>query len=391
MLLASNFGLGFGDFLVSLFFFALFGLLPIGIFAVVLHLLYSIPFRRRERASFFIDLLETALGSGKSVEHSILSAAKTQDRALGVRFYLLAAHIEDGRKLADALEQVPSFLPPQITAMVRTGERLGDLRCTLPACREILRDAPAAVRSAVHYMVALLLVFSPIAVFLIWLMEIFVIPRFKDVAAGAGVHLWFVTRFIFQHSLLLIGFETTLFALLVVAALIYVGGPRFVRWFQFQNVPFVDWVAWQVPWKHKRLQRTFSAMLAVLLDGGVPEVEAVKLAGDCTANDICRHRAQRVAAALADGAPLAEAVRAFDDTGEFHWRLANATQGGGGFLKTLRGWHEALDAKAFQQEEATAHVVTSGLVILNGLVVALFATATFGVLVAILKGMLSES
>jgi len=177
MLLASNFGLGFGAFLLSLFFFALFGLLPIGIFAVVLHLLYSIPFRRRERASFFIDLLETTLASGKSVEQSILSAAKTQDRALGVRFYLLAAHIEDGRKLGDALEQAPSFLPPQITAMVRTGERLGDLRCILPACREILRDAPAAVRSAVHYMVALLLVFSPIAVFLIWLMEVFVIPR----------------------------------------------------------------------------------------------------------------------------------------------------------------------------------------------------------------------
>ena len=152
----------------------------------------------------------------------------------------------------------------------------------------------------------------------------------------------------------------------------------------------VDWIAWQVPWKRKRMQRTFSAMLAVLLDGGVPEVEAVKLAGDSTANDICRRRAQKISAALAQGVPLAEAVRAFDDTGEFHWRLSNATQGGGGFLKTLRGWHEALDAKAFQQEEATAHVVTSGLVILNGIVVALLAMATFGVLVAILNGMLTS-
>jgi type II secretory pathway component PulF len=41
----------------------------------------------------------------------------------------------------------------------------------------------------------------------------------------------------------------------------------------------------------KKLQRTFSAMLAVLLDGGVPEAEAVRLAGDCTANEICRRRA----------------------------------------------------------------------------------------------------
>jgi len=49
-----------------------------------------------------------------------------------------------------------------------------------------------------------------------------------------------------------------------------------------------------------------------------------------------------------------------------------------------------LDAKAFQQEEATAHVVTSGLVIMNGIVVALLATATFGVLIAILNGMLTS-
>jgi hypothetical protein len=55
----------------------------------------------------------------------------------------------------------------------------------------------------------------------------------------------------------------------------------------------------------------------------------------------------------------------------------------------LRGWHEALDAKAFQQQETTAHAITSGIVILNGIIVALFATACFGVLIAILDGELS--
>jgi len=130
-------------------------------------------------------------------------------------------------------------------------------------------------------------------------------------------------------------------------------------------------------------------MLAVLLDGGVPEAEAVRLAGDCTANEIGRLRAARIIIALERGAKLNEAVRAFDDSGEFHWRLTNAAHTRGGFLEALRGWHEALDAKAFQQEEATAHVITSSLVIANGLAVGLITTAMFGILVAILKGMLS--
>ena len=130
-------------------------------------------------------------------------------------------------------------------------------------------------------------------------------------------------------------------------------------------------------------------MLAVLLDGGVPEVEAVRLAGDCTANEICRQRTARIIAAVEQGVKLDDAVRVFDNTGEFHWRLGNATHTRGGFLKALHGWHESLDAKAFQQEEATAHVVTSGLVIMNGLAVGLIVTAMFGLLVAALKATLS--
>jgi type II secretory pathway component PulF len=120
----------------------------------------------------------------------------------------------------------------------------------------------------------------------------------------------------------------------------------------------------------------------VLLDGGVPEAEAVRLAGDCTANEICRRRAQRVIGALQQGIKLDDAVRDFDSSGEFHWRLTNATHARGGFLNALHGWHEALDARAFQQEEATAHAVTSGLVILNGVLVALIAIGMFGILIA---------
>ena len=82
-----------------------------------------------------------------------------------------------------------------------------------------------------------------------------------------------------------------------------------------------------------------------------------------------------------------DALRHFDDNGEFHWRMTNAAHARGGFLQALRGWHQALDASAFQEEEATAHLVTSGVVILNGALVALIATAMFGILVAILDGM----
>ena len=287
------------------------------------------------------------------------------------------------------LHSGPRFLPPQVNAMLRAGEKLGDLKKVLPACREVLRIAPDTVRSTTHYMVAILLLFAPIAILMITLISTFVIPKFKDVFSGMGIQIWPLALFVFDlnRSHILVGFEMLVFFSLLAVAAIYIGGPGFVRRFQFRSVPIVDWIAWRIPWKQKKLQRAFSAMLAVLLDGGVPEAEAIRLAGEATANEICRRRARRVIAALAKGVKLDEAVRAFDDTGEFHWRLTNATHAYGGFLHALRGWHEALDAKAFQQEETATHIATSGLVILNGLVVALIAISMFGMLVMLLRHM----
>jgi type II secretory pathway component PulF len=380
-------------FFLGLFWYGVLILLPGGAFSVLMHFLLSLPMRRRDRALFFLDLVETVLQRGQPLEQAILAAAENHDRAIGVRFYIVAAHIENGSRLGEALEKEPRFLPPQINAILRAGEKLGDLKKVLPACREVLRIAPDTVRSTTHYMVAILLIFAPVACWLITLLSVFVVPKFKELAAGMNVKVWPFTQFVFalNDSHVLVGFELLLFFALLSVAALYIGGPGFVRWFQFRSVPIVDWIAWRVPWKQKKLQRTFSAMLAVLLDGGVPEAEAVRLAGDSTANEICRRRARRVLAALEKGVKLDDAVRAFDDTGEFHWRLTNATHAHGGFLNALRGWHEALDAKAFQQEEAATHILTSGLVILNGLVVALIATAMFGMLVMILRGVLDAS
>ncbi len=359
----------------------------------LIHFFFTIPMRRMERARLFLDLLEDALKRGQSVETMILSIAQSRERMVGVRFHLLAAEIEGGLNFGAALEKVPRFLPPQISAMLRAGEKLGDLKKVLPACHEILRDHPASVRSAVHYMILFVLIFSPAFITVSMLITVFVIPKFKDVAAGMGISLWPLTAFVFDlaNSHILIGIELSMSLSMALIVLFYIGGPQFARIFQVNGFPITDWIAWRIPWKQKRLQRTFSAMLAVLLDGGVPETDAVRLAGDATANEICRQRAARVITGLEQGTKLDEAIRVFDSAGEFHWRLTNAAQARGGFLPALRGWHETLDAKAFQQEEASAHIITSGLVILNGLLVALIAIGMFGMLIVLLNRMVDLS
>jgi type II secretory pathway component PulF len=150
----------------------------------------------------------------------------------------------------------------------------------------------------------------------------------------------------------------------------------------------VDRILYRLPWRRKRLQRDFSSMLAVLLDSEVPEVEAVSLAAESTANTVVRRRAAKVCALLDSGVKLPLAIRALDDSGELQWRLTNALQRGRGFLRALKGWHESLDAKAFQLEQASAQTATSVVVLLNGLLVAAVVIAMFLALIAILNGAL---
>src|SRR5580765_3864119 len=92
--------------------------ITLGFLYVFFHLL-TLPMRRNERARLFLDLLELGLKEGRTPEITLVDAAASRDRSLGVRFHLLAAHIETGLRLGEALDRVPRMLPPQVRAMLK--------------------------------------------------------------------------------------------------------------------------------------------------------------------------------------------------------------------------------------------------------------------------------
>jgi hypothetical protein len=143
-------------------------------------------------------------------------------------------------------------------------------------------------------------------------------------------------------------------------------------------VPAADWLWLRVPWRRKRLQCDFSAMLALLLDAQLPEEQAVTLAALSTANAAFIRLGREAVERLRAGMKLPDALQCIDDTGEFRWRLKNAGYGGGRFLQALRGWHEWLHARAYQQEQAAAQSISTGLVLLNAASVALVAALVLG-------------
>lgn len=348
-----------------------------GGFFYPLYFLLTLPMRRHERARLFLDLLETALKDGRSPEQAMQSISQTHDRSVGVRFHLLAAYLEQGLRLTDALDKVPRLLPPQVTAMLKVGWELGDVAKVLPACRQLLRDSGPQVLKGQNYLIAMLFVITPLAIWPMAMLKVWVLPKFEAIFSDMGGSTQLHSDTLVHYQQLWFAVAICLMFLLYVGAFLYVGGPRVIYWLQ-ARVPFaIDGLFYRLPWRRKRMQRDFSAMLAILLDAGLPEEKAVLLAAQCTTNSIFQRRAQRVATDLRQGVKLSEAVRHLDDAGEFRWRLTNAARGEGRFRLALAGWQEALDAKAFQQEQAAAHVVTTACVLWNGLIVAATAWWVF--------------
>ncbi|MFW6107690.1 MAG: type II secretion system F family protein [bacterium] len=349
------------------------------------YVLLTAPLRRRERAVLFLEVLEAAIREGRSPGQAFSFLESRGDRSFGWQFLKVVTCMQDGAGLVDSLRAAPGFLPPRVVEMLGVGERLGDVRAVLPACRQVLDDACSRTRGAIHYFILLVAGGGLVGVpaILGWL-SIFIIPKFRAMFLDLGLEPTGLLKLVLVAPL----GRITLLALVGLGAcvVLYVAGPRLVA-LALLRLP-ADLLFFLLPWRRKRMRRDFSTMLALLLDAGVPEAEAATRAAGSTANQFFARRARGVVAALERGEPLGDAIRRIDRAGEFRWRLSNAAHARKGFTAALRQWHEALDAKAEQQEQAAAHVITSALVLGLGCVVGLIAIAFFQPLIQITQRMM---
>ena len=350
------------------------------------YLVLTLPLRRNEQFRLLLDLLELGLRAGRTPEAAFLEAAASREPALGPRFLELAGQLHHGLRLSAALEQVPHVLPPQVCGMLRAGERIGDVAKVLPACRQLLRDGVSQVRGANNYIVLLAFCITPATLLLPILIGVKVLPQFRMIFENmGGMQLPAFTSLVFSQGNWFVLTQAVFLALLWLLLIAYVGGPKLRDWLNRLLPGGPDALALLLPWRRQRLQRDFSTMLAVLLDAGMPEAEAASLAAAATANRKIIRRGEQMRTLLAQGVKLPEALRVMDDSGELRWRLTNALHAGRGFLRALTGWHDALDARAFQAEQAGAQLATTGLILINGVMVATLVIAVFLLLIKLIN------
>jgi len=350
--------------------------------AVIIGLFHAIwqavarPLTERERARLFVDLLETCVANGQDPAQAIARLSEMGDATFGADIQKVAEKIGDGERLVEALRRTDDFLPRELTEMLAVAEETGDLAAVLPACRKVTGEHVSRTRSAFSYVLMVAPIFNGLVGGVLFFLMVFILKKFERMTAQIGM-LGNLPLSLMRQPFYKWALSAAIF-LPVVLVLVLSSRSSLVRRLRLRWL--VDRIAYRTPWRRMRMQRDLSAMLAVLLDAGVPEARALEMAAASTANRVFVRRASSARAALAEGEPLVKAVMRLDDSGELEWRLASAAGGSTGFSAALDGWHESLDAKAFRAEQAFTHVVTTLIVTVNGAVVAVVAFGVFGFL-----------
>jgi len=350
----------------------------------VLYWLATLPSRRRERARQFIFLLEVAVAEGRSPEQILISAAHSLDPSLSVRLQLLTAYMEEGLSLQEAIEQVPSLLPPNLRAMIRVGLQQDRLATILPAARRAIDETIDPDRGGLAAVMVGLALPSLAGANLIFFLSFTILPKFRTLFSEMSAQarpLPALTEVVFDHAQSASLALSILVPVLVAVLFGRTAGSRL-------GMVGLDALRLILPWNRLRARRDFSGLLALQLDAGVREEDAVRTAADATGNSRIRRRAKRATTALAQGVSLPDAIAHVDDSPGFIWRLRNALARPGSLSLALHHWILDLDDRARRNELFAGQCVATVLILTNSAVIGAFIAAIFLALLHILEGAL---
>ncbi len=221
----------------------------------------------------------------------------------------VAASIENGGSLAEALAAHPRVFNQLYVSMVKAGEIGGALELTLRRLAEFMEKAhriKKRVKAAMVYPCAVLLVASGI----LSLLMTYVVPRFKEVFAGLmeGRALPAFTRFVFGVSQIV---QTHLFAAAVTVAaastLVMLGlRTRWGRWSWDQlklKLPILG------PVFRKAAIGRFARTLGTLVGSGVPILQALSIVKETAANVVVGNVISTVHDRVKEGDPIAPTLK----------------------------------------------------------------------------------
>jgi type II secretory pathway component PulF len=272
--------------------------------------------------------------------------------------------VRSGAALSQALSRHPRYFPPMVVNMLRAGEmsgQLGEVLERLAQFAEKEQARRAQILSAMVYPAVLLFIAVSTLVFLLT----FVVPRLSGVFEDLGADLPLPTRLL----LFITGALTQWWwAILATGAVLWLGGRVFARTeagaYQVDRWMLRVAVLGKV-WR-KVIVARFARAMGTLVAGGVPILEALRIAGQAAANRVYIRAAGELEERVKGGETISSAMRA---TGQFPAVLIHMTAVGeetGDLPRVLLRVAETLDGESETAMKRLTTLIEPAIVVFMG-------------------------
>ena len=260
-----------------------------------------------------VRTLSFLLTAGVPLDRALTVSAQLSESALFRQaFQEVLRDIKGGKSLSSALEAHPKLFPNFYVSMIRAGEssgNLGDVLTQLADYQESANELRSHLISSMIYP-ALLVTVGGFSV--LFLMEI-VVPKFAVVFQQAGAALPLSTQILLYISQ---GIQKTWWLWLLAVPALALGVRRYLRTaagrLRFDH--FVLAVPKLGPVIERVQVSRFARSLGTLLQGGVPMIRSLEIAGQIVTNQKLSHAVDHLLQGVKQGKGL---VRPLEETGAF--------------------------------------------------------------------------
>ncbi len=279
---------------------------------------------------------------------------------------LLQEHLNDGKSISEAMQQVPQSFDPVTINIIKAAEGSGTLTEALKDLEVSLKNDLAfrdQLRTSMIYPVFIFV----ILVGVLLLMLTFVVPRIAKVFIGLHVALPPATKFLIDLST----FMTTNYQLLaigtfVVLALfaILINTQRRVMTNALFGLPFLKKLGREID-----LAR-FTRSMSLLLKAGVPISEALALSREVILKKEIRHVADTMQQAITDGKPMSEGLQQVKHlVPTIMLRLVDMAERSGTLEGSMQNLAEHFQALVSQRLKTIAALVEPVMIVVVGILV----------------------
>ncbi|MFI5492848.1 type II secretion system F family protein [Actinoplanes sp. NPDC051859] len=257
----------------------------------------------------FARQFATMTSSGMSLLRS-LSILEEQTSAASLKKAVseVRADVSGGVSLSTAMGKHDKVFPRLMIAMVRAGEAGGMIDQALEQVAESLEKDTALrgkIKAALTYP-AIVLCFTFV---MIGAVLKFIVPIFEDMFKNLGGELPGITQFLVDTSHNMPIIAPTFLIVTITGTVLYKRQVRVSADFRFR----VDTIKLRLPvfgsLLGKLAMSRFSRNLGLLLNVGVPVMQALTVVGETTGNEVINRAMADVQSAVRDGNPMSSALR----------------------------------------------------------------------------------